>query len=205
VIIFNKEVGLPKVNGGQRKAILAAVGVAFLLIVVSLGAFFINRQLSSSSAGSNLSLAGEGSPSALTGSHNECENYACVAKDGVGPNDCVTDSDCAALACDQVTITPPKPAVGESGVKFICQGPVTNSTATINSLTFKVVLPTGGEDEIYTCPSGDCTLVQSSGSYVASLSYPKALARGTYKVMTKTCFRLFSSNEICGDYRLPEL
>lgn len=209
MIILNKEVSFPKVAlpAKSKTVILSVLGVA-ALVIVGVGAVLITQQLNKSNVGSTGSLASEGSPSALTGSHNECENFACVAKAGIGPNDCTTNLDCAAIECDEVSIVPPKPTVGETDVKFNCQGKVANTAATIASVSFKIEAPgaTASQSaEEYSCPSENCTLLPSPSAYSASLSYPKALARGTYKVMTKTCFRIFSSTEVCGDYKLPDL
>jgi hypothetical protein len=207
VIILNKEINLPSVAlpSGKNKAVILTIGGVVLLAIIAVGALIITSRLNSSNVGSSSSLASEGSPSALSGSHNECANFTCIAKEGIGPNDCTTNLDCKAIECDEVTVDPPKPAVGAANVKFTCQGILANSAASIASVTFKIESPASSSAEEYSCPGENCTLLPSSGAYTASLSYPKALARGTYKVMTRTCFRIFSSTQVCGDYKLPAL
>lgn len=201
MIFLNRELRFPTIQFNKRLALLALGLTALAIVVIS--ALFINWRLSQGSIGSQRSAASEeASESALGGSHNECENLACVAKNGIGPNDCVSNLDCQAVECSNVVSEPAKPVVGASNVTFTCQGQIGNSNATINKVVFKLEGPTSAAEE-YECPSNACVLIPSSGSYTARLTYPKALTRGTYKVMTKTCFKLFSPSEICSDYQIP--
>ena len=201
MIILNREVGLPEVKI-SRKLIFIVLGVVVLALIL-VGALVINQTLTSSRLNSTGSLASEGSDSAALGSHNECEAAACVAKPGIGPNECTTSLDCAAVECDNVTLDPASPMVGATGVKFICTGKLSNANGSVSSLNYKIEAPGSEGTTEYTCPSDACTLLPDGLNFRATLTYPKALARGTYKVMTQTCFKVFNGQAICGEYKTP--
>jgi len=200
VIILNKEFKLGAFK--NPKAILLPGGGILLLLAIALGGWLILQKLNSSSLASSRSRAAEGSDSAQIGSHNECAETSCKALEGIGPNDCTSNLDCQKAECENVVVEPANPKIGDTNIKFICQGTTLGGNSA-GSVYFKIEAPSGGSGEEYLCPSSSCQLEPNGNSFKAVLEYPQTLIKGTYKVMTKTCFKLFSGKEICGEYKTP--
>ena len=201
MILFNREINFKNIP----KALLAGITIV-VFISLGVGGFLISQKMRSGSTAPTTSLASEGSNSAklASGSDNECENNTCLAKPGIGANDCNSDLDCAVVECANVTVEPAKPAVGASNVKFICAGTSNNSNL-ITAVSFKIETPGSATPAEFLCPSEICTLTPSLNEFTATLTFPEALVRGTYKVMTMTCYNLFSGNKICSDYKSPTI
>ena len=199
MILFNREVNFKKVP----KPLLAGVAI-IVLIALGAGGFLISQKMRNHETAPVTSLASEGSNSALlaSGSHNECANNACVAKPGIGANDCNSDLDCQVVECANVTVDPAKPEVGATGVKFTCTG-TSSANNLVTAVSFEIEVPGIAAPKEYLCPSDACILTPSQGNFTATLTFPDALSKGTYKVMTKTCFGLFSGTKICSDYKSP--
>lgn len=182
---------------------LPVLGVLILVILGAAG-WFISNRLNSSKLTAVTSHASESTDSAAqSGSHNVCENSACVAKPGIGASDCTLNIDCAPAECADVVASPDKPAIGDSNVKFVCTGSVPSQSNTVNAVTYSVVVPGTATPEEYLCPGDNCTFTTSGSNFTATLTYPKTLVKGSYQIMTKACFKLASNAEVCGKYLPP--
>jgi|GEM_PF-2542161 len=199
MILFNREVSFKS----APKAIIAGLAIV-VLISLGAGGFLVSQKMRSGDTAPIVSLASEGSDSATltSGSHNECENNACIAKPGIGANDCNSDLDCQTVECANVTVEPAAPPIGATGVKFICTG-VSGGSNLVTAVSFKLEVPGSASPKEFLCPGEACVLNPGARTFTATLTFPEALTKGTYKVMTKTCFNLFSGNKVCSEYKLP--
>ncbi|MCX6783883.1 MAG: hypothetical protein NT141_02340 [candidate division WWE3 bacterium] len=195
MVILNKEI--------NRVFVLPVVGV-ILVIILAVSGWFISRRLTSSNLSAVTTHATESTDAASqSGSHNVCENNACVAKPGIGPSDCTLNIDCAPAECATVVASPEKPAIGDSNVKFICAGSVPSSSNTVATVDFSLTVPSTANADEFSCPSDNCTFTSTGSNFTATLTYPKALVKGSYSIMTRACFKLASGADICGKYLPP--
>jgi len=199
MILFNREVDFKS----APKTLVAGLAIV-VLVSLGVGGFLVSQGMRSGDTAPAVSLASEGSDSAAlaSGSHNECESSACVAKPGIGANDCNSDLDCQTVECANVIVEPAAPAVGATDVKFICTG-ISGGSNLVTAVSFKLESPGSSSPKEFLCPGEACVLNPGAGTFTATLTFPEALVKGTYKVMTKTCFNLFSGNKVCSEYKPP--